>query len=260
MRYVIYSHSHFDHAEGGGAFAATATFVGHENMARNLDGRYPHMPGDMVDRNNNGVIDRDEIDIPTTTRPGVCGMFVGFFDTIDRNHDGIATPQELLAYVVKPTVLYSDRMRIELGGKVVELVHPGLEPLGRRDGTSLSQRTRGVRNGVRRGRARERQRPLAAERVRAVRRQSARGVDQVVQGGRGAGLRRAADGARRAAARQIRGARNARILRVPARSGVGGHGGGQVARGPETVGAARAATRTGRTTSACARTTSKPRT
>jgi glyoxylase-like metal-dependent hydrolase (beta-lactamase superfamily II) len=126
VRYVIYSHSHFDHAEGGGAFAATATFVGHENMARNLDGRYPHMPGDMIDRNNNGVIDRDEIDIPTKTRPGVCGMFIGFFDTIDRNHDGIATPQELLAYVVKPTVLYSDRMRIELGGKVVELVHPGL--------------------------------------------------------------------------------------------------------------------------------------
>jgi glyoxylase-like metal-dependent hydrolase (beta-lactamase superfamily II) len=126
VRYVIYSHSHFDHAEGGAAFAATATFVGHENMARNLDGRYPHMPGDMVDRNNNGVIDRDEIDIPTTTRPGVCGMFVGFFDTIDRNHDGMATPHELLQGVVKPNVLYSDRMRIELGGKVVELVHPGL--------------------------------------------------------------------------------------------------------------------------------------
>jgi glyoxylase-like metal-dependent hydrolase (beta-lactamase superfamily II) len=126
VRYVIYSHSHFDHAEGGGAFAATATFVGHENMARNLDGRYPHMPGDMVDRNDNGVIDRDEIDIPTNTRPGVCGMFNGFFDAIDRNHDGVATPQELLAYVVKPTVLYSDRMRIELGGKVVELLHPGL--------------------------------------------------------------------------------------------------------------------------------------
>ncbi|HVY65669.1 MAG TPA: MBL fold metallo-hydrolase [Gammaproteobacteria bacterium] len=126
VRYVIYSHSHFDHAEGGGAFAATATFVGHENMLRNLDGRYPHMPGDMVDRNDNGVIDRDEIDIPTNTRPGVCGMFNGFFDVIDRNHDGVATPQELLRDVVKPTVVYRDRMRIELGGKTVELVHPGL--------------------------------------------------------------------------------------------------------------------------------------
>ena len=59
VRYVVYSHSHFDHAEGGAAFAATATFVAHENMLRNMDGRYPQMPGDMVDRNDNGVIDRD---------------------------------------------------------------------------------------------------------------------------------------------------------------------------------------------------------
>jgi glyoxylase-like metal-dependent hydrolase (beta-lactamase superfamily II) len=125
VRYVVYSHSHFDHAAGGAAFAATATFVGHENMLRNMDGRYPQMPGDMVDRNDNGVIDRDEIDIPTNTRPGVCGMFNGFFDTIDRNKDGVATPQELQQHIVKPTIFYSERMRIELGGKVVELVHPG---------------------------------------------------------------------------------------------------------------------------------------
>jgi glyoxylase-like metal-dependent hydrolase (beta-lactamase superfamily II) len=125
VRYVVYSHSHFDHAEGGAAFAATATFVGHETMLTNLDGRYPHMPGDMIDRNGNGVIDRAEIDIPTTTRPGVCGMFPGFFDQIDRNGDGRATPQELQQFIVRPTLTYDSRMRIELGGKVVELVHPG---------------------------------------------------------------------------------------------------------------------------------------
>jgi glyoxylase-like metal-dependent hydrolase (beta-lactamase superfamily II) len=125
VRYVVYSHSHFDHAAGGAAFADTATFVGHENMLRNLDGRYPQMPGDMIDRNDNGVIDREEIDIPTTTRPGVCGMGPGFFDSVDRNRDGKTTPQELQQFIVKPTIVYSDRMRIELGGKVVELVHPG---------------------------------------------------------------------------------------------------------------------------------------
>lgn len=125
VRYVVYSHSHFDHAEGGAAFAATATFVGHETMLANMDGRYPHMPGDMLDRNDNGVIDRAEIDIPTNSRPGVCGMGPTFFDTIDRNGDGVATPQELQQGIVKPTIVYNDRMRIELGGKVVELVHPG---------------------------------------------------------------------------------------------------------------------------------------
>jgi glyoxylase-like metal-dependent hydrolase (beta-lactamase superfamily II) len=126
VRYVVYSHSHFDHAAGGAAFADTATFVGHENMLRNLDGRYPQMPGDMIDRNDNGVIDREEIDIPTNTRPGVCGMGPGFFDSVDRNGDGKTTPQELQQFIVKPTIVYGDRMRIELGGKVVELVHPGL--------------------------------------------------------------------------------------------------------------------------------------
>jgi len=126
VRYVIYSHSHFDHASGGAVFAATATFIGHVNMLRNMDGRYPQMPGDMVDRNDNGVIDRDEIDIPTSTRPGVCGMFPGWFDMADINHDGKITPRELQQHIVRPTIVYSDRMRIELGGKVVELVHPGL--------------------------------------------------------------------------------------------------------------------------------------
>jgi glyoxylase-like metal-dependent hydrolase (beta-lactamase superfamily II) len=126
VRYVVYSHSHFDHAAGGAVFADTATFVGHENMLRNMDGRYPQMPGDMIDRNDNGAIDREEIDIPTNARPGLCGMGPGFFDRFDRNGDGTMTPQELQQHIVKPTIVYSDRMRIELGGKVVELVHPGL--------------------------------------------------------------------------------------------------------------------------------------
>ena len=45
VRYVVYSHSHFDHAAGGAVFADTATFVAHENMLRNMDGRYPAHAG-----------------------------------------------------------------------------------------------------------------------------------------------------------------------------------------------------------------------
>jgi glyoxylase-like metal-dependent hydrolase (beta-lactamase superfamily II) len=36
VKYVIYSHSHNDHAGGGDVFADTATFIGHENMRANL--------------------------------------------------------------------------------------------------------------------------------------------------------------------------------------------------------------------------------
>jgi glyoxylase-like metal-dependent hydrolase (beta-lactamase superfamily II) len=126
VRYVVYSHSHFDHAAGGRAFADTALFVAHENMARNMDGRFPQMPGDMIDRNDNGRFDPEEIDIPTTTRPGVCGFSRAFFTMFDADGDGQVTPQELQADIVPPDIVYSERMRITLGGKVVELVHPGL--------------------------------------------------------------------------------------------------------------------------------------
>jgi glyoxylase-like metal-dependent hydrolase (beta-lactamase superfamily II) len=126
VRYVVYSHSHWDHAEGGEVFADTATFVAHENMLRNMDGRYPQMPGDMIDRNNNGLIDPEDINIPTTQKPGFCGMFVGFHDQIDVNGDGVATPAELQRNIVPPDIVYSDRMQIELGGKRVELIHPGI--------------------------------------------------------------------------------------------------------------------------------------
>jgi glyoxylase-like metal-dependent hydrolase (beta-lactamase superfamily II) len=126
VRYVVYSHSHFDHAAGGAVFADTATFVGHERMLRNLDGRYPHMPGDMVDRNHNGAIDPDEIDIPTNAAPGICGMGPGFFASVDRNKDGLVPPAELQADIRPPDIVYSERMRITLGGRAVELIFPGL--------------------------------------------------------------------------------------------------------------------------------------
>jgi glyoxylase-like metal-dependent hydrolase (beta-lactamase superfamily II) len=126
VRYVVYSHSHWDHAEGGALFADTATFVAHENMLKNMDGRYPQMPGDMVDRNHNGLIDPEDIMIPTTARPGICGMFDGFHAQIDANSDGVATPAEFQRNIVPPDIVYSDRMQIALGGKRVELIHPGL--------------------------------------------------------------------------------------------------------------------------------------
>lgn len=126
VRYVVYSHSHWDHAEGGAVFADTAVFVAHENMLLNMDGRYPQMPGDMIDRNNNGMIDPEDINIPTNEKPGLCGMFNGFHAQIDRDGDGIATPAELQRDIVRPDIVYAERMSIELGGKRVDLIHPGL--------------------------------------------------------------------------------------------------------------------------------------
>jgi glyoxylase-like metal-dependent hydrolase (beta-lactamase superfamily II) len=125
VRYVIYSHSHWDHIEGGAAFAGTARFVAQEGVLRNMDGRYPHMPGDMNDRNDNGQFELDEIVGPAMAHPGICGMPGNFFQSHDRNHDGHMTPTEYYAEVRPPDIVYSDRMQISLGGKTIQLIYPG---------------------------------------------------------------------------------------------------------------------------------------
>ena len=50
VKYVILSHSHWDHTEGGKVFADTAKFIAQEGFLRNMDGRFPALPGDIVDR------------------------------------------------------------------------------------------------------------------------------------------------------------------------------------------------------------------
>src|SRR5262245_3316303 len=125
VRYVIYSHSHWDHIEGGAVFADTARFVAQEGVLRNMDGRFPHMPGDMIDRNNNGQFEAEEIVGPATAHPGICGMPESFFRTHDRNQDGHMTPAEYFAEVRGPDIVYSERMQIRLGNKTVELIYPG---------------------------------------------------------------------------------------------------------------------------------------
>jgi glyoxylase-like metal-dependent hydrolase (beta-lactamase superfamily II) len=63
--------------------------------------------------------------IPTNADPGICGMSAAFFDEYDRNKDGIMTPAELQQDIVKPDQYYTDKMTLTLGGKKVELFHPG---------------------------------------------------------------------------------------------------------------------------------------
>jgi glyoxylase-like metal-dependent hydrolase (beta-lactamase superfamily II) len=70
VRYVVYSHSHADHATGGGVFADTATFVSHLNAVDDIAG--------LNDPNT-----------PT------------------------------------PTIAFTDRMSITLGGKTIDLYYTG---------------------------------------------------------------------------------------------------------------------------------------
>jgi glyoxylase-like metal-dependent hydrolase (beta-lactamase superfamily II) len=138
VRYIIYSHSHWDHIGGGGVFADSHPhIVGQERMLGNMDGRWPHMPGDIIDRNNNGTIDAEDFAIPTLEHPGICGMGRGSFEGMDKTNSGHITIAQWWAIngVTPPDMVYSERMTILLGGRTIRLIFPGLNHAD--DGTVL---------------------------------------------------------------------------------------------------------------------------
>src|SRR5262245_6053374 len=100
-----------------------------------MDGRYPHMPGDMVDRNDNGQLDVPEIAQPLLDHPWICGGFPQTVTDKDRNGDGAASPAEFFVDVVKPDIVYSERMTLHFGGKTIEWIFPGKNHAN--DGTAV---------------------------------------------------------------------------------------------------------------------------
>ena len=126
VRYVVYSHHHWDHASGGDAFADTARFVGHANMLTHLalppasttfsqvKGQYA--PVTKYDGNGNGVIEK--IETPEAFQRGQ-------FDAFDANRDSRLTAAEVMrgpvSFVRPPDITYKDKHTITLGGKRVEL-------------------------------------------------------------------------------------------------------------------------------------------
>jgi glyoxylase-like metal-dependent hydrolase (beta-lactamase superfamily II) len=120
VKYVIYSHSHWDHASGGALYADTARFIGHENMLKNIAMPPANTPlpqnARAQDTNGNGRIEQSEAQ----------GNIKAQFDLYDANHDGVLTGAELtrgpIANVRPPDLTYTDRMIINLGGKRVEVI------------------------------------------------------------------------------------------------------------------------------------------
>jgi glyoxylase-like metal-dependent hydrolase (beta-lactamase superfamily II) len=125
VKYVVLSHSHWDHTEGGKVFADTAKFIAQEGFLRNMDGRYPHLPGDIVDRNEDGFLDVVEFEQPFLDRLWYCGAFASTVQSKDRDGDGRATPAEFFVDTPRPDIVYSERMTLRFGGKTIDLVFPG---------------------------------------------------------------------------------------------------------------------------------------
>ena len=118
VRYVLYSHHHWDHASGAAVFNDTAEVIGHENMPAAITAFNAGLPRNLAaqDKNGNGQLEKDEVQ----------GGMVALFGSLDRNQDGGVTSAEIMADVMPPEVTYSGKRTVTLGGKTVELIHPGI--------------------------------------------------------------------------------------------------------------------------------------
>ena len=123
VKYVLYSHHHWDHASGGAVFEDTAQFVGHQNMGGNLamPSADTPVPANAVgmDANGDGALELSE------TR----GNFQNNFALFDANGDGEISGAEAsrgpVSDVRAPDLVYRDNMTLSLGGQTVELIYAG---------------------------------------------------------------------------------------------------------------------------------------
>ncbi len=120
VRFVIYSHSHWDHASGGAVYADTARFIGHENLVKNIAMPPADTPLPQAvraqDANGNGRIEAGEAQ----------GNIKAQFDLYDANKDGVLSGAEVargpIANVRPPDVTYTDRLTLTFGAKRVEII------------------------------------------------------------------------------------------------------------------------------------------
>lgn len=115
VRYVVYTHHHFDRASGGAVFDKTAEHIGHDSFFEERTRSAATLPSALavLDLNRNGVLDRDEVSGTT---------FESLFAVYDRNEDRRVTSGEIYSFVSAPERVYSVRRTLTLNGKSVELM------------------------------------------------------------------------------------------------------------------------------------------
>ena len=120
VKYVIYSHHHWDHGSGAAVYADTARIVGHEAMMARLAMPPANTPlppnARKQDLDGSGRIEQKEAQ----------GNLQAQFALYDENRDGALSGAEVtrgpLAFVRPPDLTYRDPVTITLGGKRVEVL------------------------------------------------------------------------------------------------------------------------------------------
>ena len=120
VKYVIYSHHHWDHASGASVWADTARIVGHEAMMKRLAmppaGTALPQNARAQDVNGNGQIEAAEAQ----------GNMKAQFALYDADKNDVLSGAEVtrgpLAFVRPPDLTYTGPITITLGGKRVEVI------------------------------------------------------------------------------------------------------------------------------------------
>jgi glyoxylase-like metal-dependent hydrolase (beta-lactamase superfamily II) len=124
VKYVLYSHHHFDHVAGGGAFPE-ARVIAHADVRKNLAPPAADAPVSgflaAVDANKDGKLQKAEVE---------GNPFLGpMFDTLDGNKDGEATALEIhtgfYSDVRAPDGTFKSDYTLTLGGQSVRMIHVG---------------------------------------------------------------------------------------------------------------------------------------
>jgi len=120
VKYVIYSHHHWDHGSGAAVYADTARVIGHEAMIKHLEmpSADTLLPANVrsQDVDGNGRIEASEAQ----------GNIRAQFALYDADRDGALSGAEVtrgpLAFVRPPDLTYTGPVTIVLGGKRVEVL------------------------------------------------------------------------------------------------------------------------------------------
>jgi glyoxylase-like metal-dependent hydrolase (beta-lactamase superfamily II) len=118
VKFVLQSHHDFDHASGATVFNDTAELVGQAAFNAELKSGQASLPEFFaaLDQNKNGRLEKTELQ---------GSPFGGFLAAQDRNGDGTVTSAELYTDVIPVESTFADRRTVTLGGKSVQLIHPG---------------------------------------------------------------------------------------------------------------------------------------
>ncbi|MEQ1757722.1 MAG: MBL fold metallo-hydrolase [Vicinamibacterales bacterium] len=120
VKYVIYSHHHWDHGSGAAVYADTARIVGHEAMLARLTMPPAGTPLPQnvrgQDTNGNGQIESTE------AQGGIKNQFALYDVNGDGTLNGAEVTRGPLALVRPPDLTFRDPITIHLGGKRVEIL------------------------------------------------------------------------------------------------------------------------------------------